>query len=312
MNFKQVIETEKQFAKTGADGTFTLSEPQIIPLAKESNLALRLTKCTRVKEKNPYFFKEQFDKKQIVLHFTTGHLKGDILSLTGEDSDPKRRYVSVPYVIGRNGTIYRLFSSEFWAYHIGANPVGPNKELSRTRIAIELSNYGSLTLAPDKKSLLTYYNTPTRKDIYCNLEDKQEYIKLKKPFRGYTYYTAFTEAQYDSLIVLLRYLTTAWGIKRAFLSEALRFETTEKALDFDGIVSHINYRKDKYDIGTAFNWKKVMDGVLAIKYESKQHKNLVKKGLESRSRPLIERDLDDPSWYDNNPILSDSIPEPIV
>lgn len=309
MNFKKVTETEKHFAETGFDGTFKLSEPQPIPFAKETHLALRLVKCTREKERNPYFFKETFDKKQIVLHFTMGHVKGDILTLTGEEDDPNRRHVSVPFVIARDGTIYRLFSSEFWAYHIGRNPLGSNKELSRSSIGIELSNYGPLKLGEDK-NFQTNYHTPKRNDIYCHLNDKTEYIKLNKTYRDYTYYAAYTEAQYDSVIVLLRYLTTAWGIKRAFLPETFRHKTTKKALNFNGIVSHINYREDKHDIGPAFNWKRMMSGVLADRYESLQHKAMVQRDIISACTPLSERDLDDPSWYENCSIISDALPEP--
>jgi N-acetylmuramoyl-L-alanine amidase len=298
MNFKKVIETEQQFAETGFDGTF-------IPFNKEPNLALNLVKCTRVEESLPYFFKEQFDKKQIALHFTMGHLKGDILTLTGEE----RSHVSVPYVIGRNGTIYRLFGSDFWSYHIGPNNLGSNKDFSRSCIGIELSNYGQLKLGSDK-NLQTDYHTPEKSDIYCSLNDKKEYIKLRKPYRDYAYYANYTDAQYDSLIVLLRYLTTAWGIKRAFLSEDIRHETTQKVVGFDGIVSHVNYREDKHDIGPAFSWKRVIEGVLAEKYESQKHVVVISRSSESTTAVLSERDLDDPSWYENQTILSDSLPEP--
>jgi N-acetylmuramoyl-L-alanine amidase len=312
MNFKQVKETENQFAQTGFNGTFTLSEPQILPLKNEPNLALNLVKCTRVEEKNPYFFKEQFDKKQIVLHFTMGHVKGDLLTLTGESDDPNRSHVSVPYVVAKDGKVYRLFGSDFWAYHIGRNKLGLNKDFSRRTIGIELSNYGPLKLG-ENNHLLTDYSTPEKPDIYCHLDDTEAYIKLDTPFRDYTYYANYTDAQYDSLIVLLRYLTTAWGIQKAFLPEAIRHTTTEKTVNFDGIVSHINYRDDKTDIGPAFDWSRVEAGVLAPFYESTQHQLVASRDLDSpESAATIpsERSLDKPSWYRKKAIVSETLPEP--
>jgi N-acetylmuramoyl-L-alanine amidase len=295
MNFIEVVETERLFKETGFDNTFRLSELPSLSFPKEPNLALNLVNCVRVKEKKPYFFKEPSDKKQIVLHFTMGHIKGDILTLTGESDDPNRQHVSVPFVVARNGTIYRLFSSEYWAHHIGASPLGLNKAervaFSRDAIAIELSNYGPLTLG-EHGHLHTEYHSDKRTDIYCHIDDVAQYIKLEKPYKGYTYYAQFTEAQYDSVIVLLRYLTTAWGIKRTFLPEEVRYSLTNKVKGFDGITSHVNYREDKQDIGLAFDWDRLMNGVLAEQYTSKRHRALRQKSIENtKSRPITERDL---------------------
>ena len=49
-----------------------------------------------------------------MLHFTAGSIEGDILTMTKANS-----FVSVPFVIARDGTIYQLFSSGHWAYSLG-------------------------------------------------------------------------------------------------------------------------------------------------------------------------------------------------
>ncbi len=66
---------------------------------------------------------------------------------------------------------------------------------------------------------------------------------------------------------MLRYLTKQYNIPRKFLPESIRYKATDEVLKFKGIVTHINYRKDgKWDIGEAFDWAKVINGVEAEKY----------------------------------------------
>jgi N-acetylmuramoyl-L-alanine amidase len=197
-----------------------------------------------------YYFKTKPEKKQIVLHYTLGYLKGDIATLTQHDY-----HVSVPFVIGRNGKIYNLFFSAYWAYHLGPGASGGNETQSKATIAIEISNIGGLIKTGGE--MQTYYG-----DTYCDVNTNNAYIQ--KPFRRFEYYATFTDSQYESLILLLRYLTGTYNIKRAFLPEADRYMAKADVVDFNGIVSHVNYRKsDKEDIGPAFDWDRVIRGVTA-------------------------------------------------
>ena len=147
-----------------------------------------------------YFYRTRYEKKQIVLHYTIGYLKGDIATLS------KHRYhVSVPFVIGRNGSIYNLFPSYYWSYHLGRGAIGGNAAQSKKTIAIELSNIGPLLR--EGNDLVTIYG-----DVYCTLDQERYY--WRQSFRGYDYFATFTEAQYQALIVLLRYLTARYEIPR--------------------------------------------------------------------------------------------------
>ena len=69
-----------------------------------------------------YFYQEETEKSKIVLHYTIGHLKGDLATLNKKDY-----HVSVPYLIARNGTVYELFDPDCWAYHLGKGAAGGNK-----------------------------------------------------------------------------------------------------------------------------------------------------------------------------------------
>ena len=197
-----------------------------------------------------YYYRSRFDKDQIVLHFTMGYLGGDIATLT------KHNYhVSVPFVLGRNGTIYNLFPSFYWSYHLGRYAIGGNETRSKRTIGIEISNIGPLQL--QGSNLRTAYG-----DIYCTQAQQQHYVQ--QTFRDYDYFATFTDAQYDSLILLLRYLTARYRIPRRFLASSRRFEAGPFAKDFRGIVSHVNYRAgDMVDIGPAFDWERVVTGLAA-------------------------------------------------
>lgn len=207
-------------------------------------------------------------KDQIVLHFTAGQTLGDIKTLTQEDY-----HVSTAYILGRDGAIYRLFSPEQWAYHLGDTGFSPRKLFESRSIGIEISNYG--WLEEDGLGNLNFASG----SLFCSLEDTDAYVKLKKPYRGKTYFAAYTSDQYESLIVLLRYLTKQYNIEKKFLSaptelvdsgnwEAIprfsKFKNQGEADAFRGICSHVNYRNNgKWDLGPFFDWERVIAGTTA-------------------------------------------------
>jgi N-acetyl-anhydromuramyl-L-alanine amidase AmpD len=230
-----------------------------------------------------YFYNSEHPKQRIVLHFTAGNLRSDILSLTRQDW-----HVSVPFVIARDGTIYQLFPSKLWSGHIGAgvgNAKGTGNPQDKATIGIELSNYG--ILVPQGANLETIYSRSkdpkTGKigpiDNYCTLDNKKAYVKVDQPFRDSSFFPSYTPEQLDSLIILLRFLTTKYNIPRTFLPEDKRYTAFNDVVNFNGIVSHVNYRSSgKWDIGPAFDWEGLIAGVEASEYTSIQPQA---KGLEA-------------------------------
>ena len=217
----------------------------------EENTEFNIIECSRTDDINSYYYPEIIPKTRIVLHYTEGHLKHDIALLTHT-----RNHVSAPYIIARDGNVYRLWNEEYWSYHIGGGCVGGNDEFSSTSIAIELSNMGALTLKDNE--LMTVNNT-----IYCTVDDTQYYHRLETAFRGYQYFASFTDAQYDSLSALLLYLTKVHDIPRQFLPADKRFNmfvTDVAAKNSTGILSHVNFRPpgEKVDIGPAFHWDRLI------------------------------------------------------
>lgn len=268
MRFSSIPATEKAFRQTGNQGEYTFT-PVDVPIPGE-DLRLKALFCKPVR-RSGYFHAVEHPKQRVVLHFTAGNLRGDMSTLTRQDF-----HVSVAFVIARDGTIYQLFPSKFWSGHIGpglGNEKGTGNAQDKATIGIELSNYGFVT--ERQGHLETIYSRQkdpnTGKigpaDIYCSLDEQEAYQKINTPFRGQVFYPTHTDEQYESLVVLLRYLTAAWKIPRQFMPEATRFQTTNDVLTFKGIVSHVNYRSSgKWDIGPAFDWDRVIAGVQALAF----------------------------------------------
>ena len=229
MVFSSLPTLEDRFRRTGNGGEYKL-QPIAVPVPNES-LTLNGLLCTPAR-RSGYYHDTVYTKERIVLHFTAGGLTGDMSTLTRQDY-----HVSVPFVIARDGTIYQLYSSRFWSGNLGGEALGNagNNQDKRT-IGIEISNYGPLT--PKAGGLQNIYG-----ETYCTLNQTDAFQHLPAPFRGESNYATFTDAQYDSLIVLLRYLTTQYAIPRQFLPEPKRYVTTPDVLTFKGVVSHINYRQ---------------------------------------------------------------------
>lgn len=195
-----------------------------------------------------FFYPQEHPKSAICLHFTVGYLTGDLGTLIEQGS-----HISVPFVIGRNGTVYQLFNSKYWAYHLGRGAMGGNTVNSKRTIAIELSNIGPLIRHDGE--LRNIYGSK-----YCVVGEKSFYTKLDNAYRKYTYYSTFTEEQYDSLSKLISYLCSKHKIPREFLPEKRYslFSDSNEAQTFEGICSHVNFRAyGKVDIGPAFEWDKI-------------------------------------------------------
>jgi len=251
---------EQSFVDAGLDSNgkqFKLTEVTVNMTGDPSG-PLKLIDIIRQNNDKSFYYEEVVDKKRIVVHFTEGYLKGDIATLTKPGDK-----VSVPFIVARDGRIYNLWTSKYWSYHLGSGAKGGNTEMSKSSVAIELSNIGPLKKIGD--NLVTEYSDT---DVYCALTDTQLYTKLDTPYRGYSYYATFTDAQYKSLITLLRFLTAKYNIPRKFLNEPDRynlFATDAVAKASTGILTHVNFRApgEKVDIGPAFDWNRVIQGVTA-------------------------------------------------
>lgn len=180
-----------------------------------------------------YFYQTRTSKTQICLHFTVGVITGDVASLTKENN-----HMSVPYVVDRQGNIYRLFDDAFWSYHLGASAIGGNQVMSKQSIGIEISNYGPLK-ERDGKFVDAYGNTYTTE--YSNVDSVS--------YRGYDFYAKMTDRQKKAVAHLLQYLSAKHDIPLVFKDDIGNvFKSPEEATQFTGIFCHSNVRQDKFDL----------------------------------------------------------------
>lgn len=249
---------EATFRQTGIDSSgvkFILTD-ETVNITDKAGGKITFVDCRREVADDSYFLSEEYPKERIVLHYTAGYLKGDIAQLSRRGTE-----VSVPFVIARSGLIYNLWKSKYWSYHLGPGTVGGNTPMSQRSIGIELSNIGFLR----KKAGGLLHTMYGNDDVYCKESEPAYYQKLPASYRGERYYAKFTNAQYDSLNLLLRYLTARFKIPRTMVPLVRRYETfgsTAEAEKFKGICSHVNFRASgKWDIGPAFDWAKVEKGL---------------------------------------------------
>ncbi len=254
MKASSIPSHEKSFFKNGRDSFG--KQFNIIPESIDigDGTLLHYLHCERVNKDDSFYYREKIPKTKIVLHFTAGYLKGDIAQLTMPSN-----HVSVPFVIARNGTVIKLWSSQYWSYHLGRGAIGGNTTMSKQTIGIELSNIGYL-----RKKGTNLVSSYSESDIYCSLDETNFYHKVASPYRGEKYFASFTQKQYDSLALLLKYLTHTYNIPVQFLPENKRYDTLSRndIESFNGIVSHVNYRTSgKWDIGEAFDWDLLINKV---------------------------------------------------
>lgn len=252
MKATSIANHEKKFFETGRDtqGKEFILTKKSVPI-KGTYDAMSYIHCKPKNNDASFYYEEKDTKTQIVLHYTAGYLKGDVASLSRPNY-----HVSTPFIIARNGNILNLWSSAYWSYHLGSGAVGGNTNSSKRTIAIELSNIGFLKRIGDY--LVTVYND---NDIYCHINDTQFYTKLDTPYRGKKYFARFTTKQYESLQILLSYLTAEYDIPKVLLPEDKRYDIVSEyeLVNFKGITSHVNYRSSgKWDIGPAFDWNKIL------------------------------------------------------
>ena len=227
MTPEQIADRESKFALKLVDSAakqFTMGEP--VDIGDGFDIKPISTKF------DSFYYHSDTTKSKICLHFTVGVLPGDISTLTKENN-----HMSVQYVVDSLGNTYNLFDDKYWSYHLGANAVGGNSDMSKESIGIEISNYGPL-VAKDGKFLDAYGN------VYTTDLDFVDEIN----YRGYYYYAKMSERQIDAVAHLVVYLCQKHVIPINFKSDGEVFKSAKDALAFTGIFCHSNVRKDKFDL----------------------------------------------------------------
>lgn len=188
-------------------------------------------------------YEQRTKKTGICLHYTAGS------SVAGAVAwwKTKNPHIGTPYIIDRDGTIYQVFDSDYWAWHLGINNAAQDQRL----IGIELVNWGPI----QKRGEGIY--SPVG---YTTAVVGSEVLQTAKPWKGVILFQRFTDPQLASLRELVDDLCTRYKIPKVLAPPEWR--TAEKpwpgAATHNGILAHEHFRSDKYDMGPAFDWSRLI------------------------------------------------------
>ncbi|MCK9429231.1 MAG: N-acetylmuramoyl-L-alanine amidase [Candidatus Omnitrophica bacterium] len=184
------------------------------------------------------YIKKEYTKTQIVLHHTVSN--GSALDVSNYWKTLPTR-VGTCMILERDGTLNQLFSSKYYAGHLGLKPDHfieygiPYTDLNKSSIGIEMISWGGLK---EKNGRL--YNAYGKEVV------NETVTKLSTPYRGYTYYHSYTGKQIETLKNILLYWGERYSIPLDY--NANMWDISEDALEgTPGIWSHTSVRKDKSD-----------------------------------------------------------------
>tara|TARA_R110000744_G_scaffold96503_2_gene186475 strand:+ start:2239 stop:2895 length:657 start_codon:yes stop_codon:yes gene_type:complete len=187
------------------------------------------------------YFRKVFDKKQIVLHHTVSGngINGDITHWI------KSKFrMGTCIIVGRRGDINQVFSSKFWAYHLGV-PGSTYKKMGiqykrwdMNSIGIEIDSYGGLKY----NGALDQWET-----VYGNRIPDSNVQLYPNKYRGYSGFEKYTPEQIQSVKELLIFWSDRYGISLKYNADM--WEVSAEALKGkQGVWSHTSFRFDKSDI----------------------------------------------------------------
>jgi N-acetyl-anhydromuramyl-L-alanine amidase AmpD len=199
------------------------------------------------------FFRQRVPKDLIVLHATASSTARSVFDTW---KNPASGRVATAYVVERNGRVYEMFPPDCWAYHLGMRVRNPGHYNDRRSIGIEIVNPGPLRPDPEGADTLNWWPDNFRKP-WCLISEKEKY--LCREFRGFKYYAAYTQKQYAAVGQLVDWLCRRFGIPRVLPPATQRdVSDPDTFCKFRGIAAHHNFRPDKFDVGPAWDWNKLL------------------------------------------------------
>jgi N-acetyl-anhydromuramyl-L-alanine amidase AmpD len=185
------------------------------------------------------FIAEEHLKTQVYLHHTAGG--GDAKSVARFWNGNSSK-IATAFVIGERGEIVQCFSSKHWAWHLGVgseifrtNKI-PFRDLNKTSIGIELTNWGPLKQVNGK-----FYNYVNRVVLSSNV------TTLNEKFKGHLHWYRYTDEQIESTRKLLIYLCETYDIPMDYNESIWNIDLN--ALNNEkGIFTHNSVRRDKSDV----------------------------------------------------------------
>lgn len=216
---------------------------------------LKLSELVQVDFSEKQYYREETKKTQVVLHHTvSGAYAQGVIDWWNQDI----QRIATHFIIQGDGKIYQLFSSKYWAHHLGIKSTflkkmgfsdsgSRNELLNKSSIGIEICNWGGLVkdnagFHPAKWSTELKKYVPYTK-ITIPKDRVQEY---EKSFRDFKYFEKYTPQQIDSTEKLVVYLCDKFGIPKKYNTDM--WDVSKNALSGkSGVWTHVSMRQDKSD-----------------------------------------------------------------
>jgi hypothetical protein len=188
------------------------------------------------------YFPAKTRKRYVVWHGTAGRTASTpangkpgkaTTSIDGWNRDAL--HVGAPWLVDRDGTIYRTFDDSGWIYHLGIK--GSSGRYDKSSVAIEFANELALDRHLDRLHAFGY-TTPNT--IYTGRSFEQAW-------RGHDHWAELDEAQVDAGIALTLDICRRYGIDPVFYYPSTTFDYP-RCFDVATIVCHSNCRADKTDL----------------------------------------------------------------
>ncbi len=186
------------------------------------------------------YIKAPVKKQNIILHHT----------VSSNADSPWRWWASTPervataYIVAKDGTVTECFDPSHWAYHLGMKHPR-NTEFSRRSVGIEIVNEGQVRRRGDLWEWNFLHGA--KPGIY-----RGEVVEAQ-PWRGFSFWAAYAQEQYEAVGELCGMLCDRFGIART-VCDSLSLDLT--APDRFGVCSHRNLVASKFDLSPAFDFQK--------------------------------------------------------
>lgn len=217
---------------------------------------LKLSELVQVDFSPKQYYREETVKTQIALHHTvSGAFAQGVVDWWNKD--PQR--IATSFIIQGDGKIFQLFSTKYWAHHLGiksdflkkmgfTDAGSRNTILNKTTVGIEICNWGPLLKGPDKEYHPVKWD-PALKRYVPNIKITIEADRIEaydKPFREFKYFEKYTDEQILATERLLIYLCEKFDISKTYNTDM--WNVSKNALSGkSGVWGHVSVRPDKSD-----------------------------------------------------------------
>lgn len=213
------------------------------------------------------YIRERTKKKQFYIHHTAGG--PDPFSVVNWWKSTSAR-VATHFIIGGipfngsewiDGDLVQCYNTKFWAYHLGlryqhlavTSNYETSRELNSESITVEVCNWGPLVYNDDRHRFETVVHDYPVAD--------SQVVEYDEPYRGYTHYQRYTDAQLDTLRDLMIYVCDHWDMPRGYKGDSM-WDIDPRAIEGDpGIWTHTSVRPDKSDCHPQPELKQVLSSL---------------------------------------------------